>query len=104
MSQQNYSEEQFQELRAVLEEATYPRQDINLNDVRGLLEDYDAAMERIRTLEAQRDAAWNAAIEAAANVCEAERVEVASIDSDGAYNLATEHCAAAIRALKRAQK
>jgi hypothetical protein len=66
-----------------------------------LAQAHAAAMERIRTLEAQRDAAWNEAIEAAAIACEAEQVEIASIDSDGAYNLATEHCAAAIRALKR---
>jgi hypothetical protein len=44
-------------------------------------------------------AAVQAALERAAQQCEDERVEVAT-DADSAYNLATEHCAASIRAIK----
>jgi hypothetical protein len=41
-------------------------------------------------------------LEEAAKVCEEERVEVTGETEDDAYNTATEHCAAAIRALKPA--
>jgi hypothetical protein len=39
------------------------------------------------------------ALEEAAQACAAERVENTGLDSDIAYNMATAHCAKAIRAL-----
>lgn len=47
--------------------------------------------------------AWQEAerqmIERCAKVCEGEAVEIIDAESDGAYNMATRHCAAAIRTL-----
>jgi len=46
------------------------------------------------------DAIRDAALEAAAKACEGEQVEGTGHDGDIGYNLAIEHCAAAIRALR----
>jgi len=46
--------------------------------------------------------AWDAATERAAKACEAENVEELT-DGDLAYNMATRHCAAAIRGSGRGE-
>jgi hypothetical protein len=60
-------------------------------------------LERIAELERELEAVRNEVLEEAAKRCAAEKVnyELTQHAADEAYNMAVDHCAAAIRALKQ---
>jgi len=74
--------------------------------IRDLIAERDAARQSNDTAlaiamqagaDAERDRAWNEAIEA----CEAERLGEPQDEADAAYDRGVEHCAAAIRAMRK---